>query len=145
MRRPLYTVLASFVLVSNLLEAQETKSQSSESSFAADDNTTALSLLQQSHDLGQQLPVPVRLMNLLPRQAEIASRLRPDLAREWANELLTLASQAKGSLRTSAQNNAIAMLIRFDHDPGRALSLLHSLNIEPMPKWDTSPPEMQLV
>jgi hypothetical protein len=147
MRRPLYTVLTSFVLAINLLAAQETKSQSSEFSVApGGDNTLALSLLQQSHDLGQQLPVPLRLMNLLPRQAEIASRLRPDLAREWANELLTLASQAKGSLRTSTQNTAIAMLIRFDHDPGRALALLHSLNIEePMPKWATSPPEMQLV
>ncbi len=147
MRRPLYTVLASFVLAFNLLAAQENKSQSSEFSVAPrGDDTLAISLLQQSHDLGQQLPVPVRLMNLLPRQAERASRLRPDLAREWANELLILASQAKGSLRTSTQNTAIAMLIRFDHDPGRALALLHSLNIEePMPKWAASPPEMQLV
>src|SRR5882762_218218 len=147
MRRPLYLVLVSFVLAFNLLAAQETKSQSSEFSVApGGDNTLAISLLQQSHDLCQQLPVPVRLMNLLPRQAERASRLRPDLAREWANELLILTSQAKGSLRTSTQNTAIAMLIRFDHDPGRALALLHSLNIEePMPKWAASPPEMQLV
>ena len=147
MQRPLYTVLASFVLVSSLLEGQETKSQSSEFRVSpAIDNTLAIRLLQQSHDLGKQLSVPVRLMNLLPRQSEMASRLRPDLGQEWANELLTLASQAKGSLRTSAQNNAIGMLIRFDHDPGRALVLLHSLNMEePVPKWATSPLEMQLV
>src|SRR6266446_6325691 len=147
MRRPLCTLLASFVLVTNLLEAQETKSRSFESRGApAGDNTTAIILLQQSHDIGQQLPVPMRLMNLLPRQAELASRLRPDLGREWANELLTLSSQAEGSLRTSTQNDAIGMLIRLDPDPGRALALLHSLNIEePVPKWATSPPEMQLV
>ncbi|HXN52823.1 MAG TPA: hypothetical protein VN943_12880 [Candidatus Acidoferrum sp.] len=143
MRRPLCTVLVSFLLFAKLLEAQESKSQSSESGL---DNTTAISLLQQSHDIGQQLPVPMRLMNLLPRQAEMVSRLRPDLGREWANELLTLSSQAKGSLRTSTQNAAIGMLIRFDRDSGRALALLHSLNIEePVPKWATSPPEMQLV
>ena len=147
MRRPLYKVLASFVLITNLLRAQETKSQSFESRGApAGDNTTAISLLQQSHDIGQQLPVPMRLMNLLPRQAEMVSRLRPDLGREWATELLTLSSQAEGSLRTSTQNAAIGMLIRLDPDPGRALALLHRLNIEePVPKWFTSPPEMQLV
>ena len=147
MRRPLCTVLASFVLVTNLLEAQETKSQSFESRVApAGDDTAAISLLQQSHDIGQQLPVPMRLMNLLPRQAEMVSRLRPDLGREWANELLTLSSQAKGSLRTSTQNAAIGMLIRLDPDPGRVLAMLHSLTFEePVPKWATSPPEMQLV
>src|SRR5258705_10468018 len=136
MQRPLYTVLASFVLVSSLLEGQETKSQSSEFRVSpAIDNTLAIRLLQQSHDLGKQLSVPVRLMNLLPRQSEMASRLRPDLGQECANELLTLASQAKGSLRTSAQNNAIGMLIRFDHDPGRAFVLLHRLNMaQPVPK-----------
>src|SRR4029077_10201010 len=145
MLRALCTVLVSFVLVTNLSEAQETKSQSSESrGVPPGDNTMAISLLQQSHDLAQQLPVPARLMNLLPRQAELASRLRPDLGREWANELLTLSSQAKGSLRTSTQNAAIGMLIRLDPDPGRALALLHRLNIEePVPKWATSPPEMQ--
>jgi hypothetical protein len=146
MRRPLYTLLASFALVTNLLEAQETKSQSFARVAPAGDNTTAIDLLQQSHDIGQQLPVQMRLMNLLPRQAEVVSRLRPDLGREWANELLTLSSQAKGSLRTSTQNNAIAMLIRLDPDPGRALTLLHSISFDdPLPKWATSPPEMQLV
>jgi hypothetical protein len=147
MRRPLCTLLASFVLVTSLLEAQETKSQSSESRSApAGDNATVISLLQQSYDIGQQLPVSARLMNLLPRQAELAERLRPDLGREWANELLTLSSQAKGSLRTSTQNTAIGMLIRLDPDPGRVLAMLHSLTFEePVPKWATSPPEMQFV
>jgi hypothetical protein len=103
-------------------------------------------LLQQSHDISQQLPVRVRLMNLLPRQAELVSELRPDLGREWANELFALSSQAKGPQRTSTQNAAIGMLIRLDRDPVRALELLHSLNIEePVPKWATTPPEMRLV
>jgi hypothetical protein len=147
MLRPLCTVLASFVLVTYLLQAQETKSQFSESSVVpAGDNTLAINLLQRSHDVGQQLPVPVRLTKLLPRQAQMASRMRLDLAREWANELLTLSSQAKGSLRISSQNTAIGILIRDDHDPGRALVLLHNLYIEqPVPKWAPSPPEMQLV
>jgi len=146
MRRPLCTILASFVLATNLLEAQDSKSQSSESGVFSTSgaDATMLSLLKQSHDLGQQLPVSLRLMNLLPRQAEMVSRLRPDLGREWANELFTLSFQTKGAQRSFVQNTAMRMLIRLD--PERALELLHSLNIEePVPKWATSPPEMQLV
>src|SRR6266481_2561754 len=142
MRRPLCTILASFVLASNLLETQDCKSQSSESTSGAD--AAILRLLQQSHDLGQQLPVSSRLMNLLPRQVEMVSRLRPDLGREWANELFTLSFQTKGAQRSFVQNTAMLILIRLD--PDRALELLHSLNIEePVAKWATSPPEMQLV
>ena len=148
MRRPLCILLASFVLLTNLLKAQEIKSQSSESGVFSTSGAyaTIIRLLQQSHDMGQQLPVPVRLMNLLPRQAEAVSRLRPDLGREWADELFTLSSQVKGPQRTSTQNAAIGMLIRLDRDSGRALELLHSLNIEePVPKWAPSPLEMGLV
>ena len=142
MRRPLCTILASFVLASNLLETQDCKSQSSESTSGAD--AAILRLLQQSHDLGQQLPVSSRLMNLLPRQVEMVSRLRPDLGREWANELFTLSFQTKGAQRSFVQNTAMRILIRLD--PDRALELLHSLDIEePVAKWATSPPEMQLV
>jgi hypothetical protein len=147
-RRPLCTLLASFVLFTSLLKAQESKSQSFESGVLSTSgiDATIIRLLQQSHDLGQQLPMPVRLMNLLPRQAEAVSQLRPDLGREWASELFTLSSQAKGPQRTSTQNAAIGMLIRLDRDSGRALELLHSLNIEePVPKWAPSPPEMGLV
>ena len=146
MRRSPYRILALFVLVTNLLEAQESKSQSSESAVISTSgaNAAILRLLQQSHDLDQQLPVSLRLMNLLPRQAEIASRLRPDLGREWANELFTLSFQTKGVQRSIAQNTAMRILIRLD--PDRALELLHSLNIEePVANWAASPPEMQLV
>lgn len=139
MRRPLCTFLASFVLLTNLLDAQESKSQPGVVS-AAGANTTIMSLLQQSHDVGQQLPLPVRL-NLLSRQAEMALHLDADVGREWANELFTFSSQAKGG---QPQYAAIGMLIELE--PGRALELLHSLNIEePVPKWATTPPEMQLV
>jgi len=146
MRRPLCTILASFVLVTNLLGAQESKSQSSESGLVSlvHGDVTMLRLLQQSHDLGQQLPVSDRLMNLLRRQAEMVSRLRPDLGREWANELFTLSFQTKGAQRSYAQNAAMAVLIRLD--PDRALELLHSLNMdEPEARQDASPPKMQLV
>lgn len=146
MRRPLRTMLLSFLFVSILLEAQDRKAQDSQSgtlSTSASD-ATLVSLLEESHALGQQLPVLLRLTNLLPRQAEMVSRLRPDLAQEWANELFTLSAQAKGTQRSIAQNTAMRMLIRLN--PDRALESLHSLNIEePVPKGATSPPEMQLV
>jgi hypothetical protein len=143
MWRSLGTLLALFVLSTSLL-AQESKPPSSVSASSVD--ATILRLLDESHDLGRQLPVPVRLMNLLPRQAELVSQLRPDLGREWASELYSLSSQAKGPQRTSVQNAAIGMLIRLDPDSGRALELLHSLNIqEPVPNWAPTPPEMQLV
>jgi hypothetical protein len=146
MRRPFCTLLASFALVTNLLEAQEIKSKSSESGVlsAGGADATILRLLQQSHDLDQQLPVSSRRMNVLAQQAGMVSRLRPDLGREWANELFTLSFQTKGVQRSIAQNTAMRILMRLD--PDRALELLHSLNIEePVAKWVTSPPEMQLV
>lgn len=146
MRRPLCTILASFVLLSNLLEAQDSKSQSSKPGVLStnDADAMAVDLLQQSHSFSQQLPVSMRLMNLLPRQAEMVSRLRPDLGREWANELFTLSFQTQGAQRSFVQNAAMRMLVRLD--PERALELLPSLSIEePVPKWATSPPEMQLV
>lgn len=146
MRRPLRTMLLSFLFVSILLEAQERKPQDPQSGTlsTSGSDATVVSLLEESHALSQQLPVLLRLMDLLPRQAEMVSRLRPDLAQEWANELFTLSAQAKGNQRSIAQNTAMRMLIRLN--PDRALESLHSLNIEePVPKWATSPPEMQLV
>lgn len=144
MRRPLRTVLASFVLVTNLLEAQESNSQSSEFGVlpTRGADATIISLLQQSHDLDHQLPVSVRL-DVLPRQAQMVSQFRADLGREWANELFTLSFQTKSDQRSFVQNTAMGMLIRLD--PDRALELLHSLNVEePEAKWATSPLQMQL-
>lgn len=146
MRRPLCTILASFVLVSNLLEAQDRKRQDpgSRTLSTSESAATVVSLLEESHTIGQQMPVSSRLAYLLPLQAQMVSRLRPDLAQEWANELLSLSAQANGAQRSIAQNAAIRMLIRLN--PDRALEALHGLHIEePLPKWATSPPEMQLV
>lgn len=146
MRRPLCAILASFLLAPCFLQAQDTKSQFSESRplSTARADSTILDLLQQSHDLGQQLPVSFRVMNLLPEQAQMVSRLRPDLGRQWANELFDLSFQMQGAQQTSVQNTALRILVRLD--PDRALELLPRLNIEePVPKWAFSPPEMQLV
>ena len=127
MRQPLGMFLASFVLATNLLEAQDSKVQSSESVALSNGGTdvTLLTLLQRSHDVSQQLPVSARVMELLPRQAEMVSQIRPDLGREWATELFTLSFQTKGFQRSSAQSTAMRLLIRLD--PERALELLHSL------------------
>lgn len=145
MGRSRCTILALFVLATSSLEAQESKSQSSESAaLSTGGDATVLRLLRESHDLSQQLPVSLRLMNLLPRQAEMISRLRPDLGREWANELFTLSFQTKGTRRSSLQNTAMRLLIRLD--PNRALELLHNLTIEqPAPERAAALPEMQLV
>jgi hypothetical protein len=146
MRQPLGMFLASFVLATNLLEAQDCKVQSSESVALSNGGTdgTLLTLLQRSHDVSQQLPVSARVMELLPRQAEMVSQLRPDLGREWANELFTLSFQTKGFQRSSAQSTAMRLLIRLD--PERTLELLYSLKIEELaPKWAGSSAEMQVV
>ena len=109
MRRPLCTILASFVLATNLLGAQESKPQSSESGAISPGgaDATILKILQQSHALDQQLPVWDRA-TLLSRQAEMVSRLRPDLGRDWANELFTLSPQTKREdQRSFMQNHAM--------------------------------------
>lgn len=145
MRRSRYTILALFVLATRSLEAQESKSQSSASAaLSTGGDATVLRLLQESHDLCQQLPVGLRLMNVLRRETEMISRLRPDLGREWANELFTLSFQMKGTQRSFSQNTAMRLLIRLD--PNQALELLHSLTIEePAPERAAARPEMQLV
>ncbi len=145
MQRPVCSVLASFVLAINLLGAQESKPQPSESATISPGgaDSTILKLLQQSHDLDQQLPVWDRA-TLLSRQTEMVSRLRPDLGRDWANELFTLSSQTKREeQRSFMQNHAMGTLIRLD--PDRALELLNSMKIEEPPAWAASAPEMQLV
>jgi hypothetical protein len=138
MRRPSCVVLASFVLLASLGKPQETKSQSLESGAAS----TVVSLLQQSHDVGQQLPLSERL-TLLPRQTRMVSRFRNDLGQEWANELFAISFQTKGTQRSWAQSTAMGVLVRLD--PDRALELLHSMSMEePEANCDISPPKMEL-
>ena len=78
------------MLATNLLGAQESKPQSSESGTISPGgaDATILKLLQQSHDLDQQLPV-------WDRATLLARRLRPDLGRDWADELFRLSPQMK--------------------------------------------------
>ena len=145
MPRPLSTVLVSFVLVTNLLEAHEGKSQSSETEAHSNvgDDAQVMSLLQQSHDINQQLPVRARFF-LLTQQAQLASQMRVDLGRAWANELFALSFQTKGDQRSTTQLSAMGILARLD--PDRALVLLHSMSMEePETYRTTSPPKMQLV
>jgi hypothetical protein len=145
MRRPLGTVLVSFVLVTNFLEAQESKSQSRETGVRSTvgDEAQILSLSQQSHDINQQLPVRARFY-LLTQQAQLASQMRADLGRAWANELFTLSFQVKGDQHSTTQLSAMGMLARLD--PDSALVLLHSVSMEePETYRTTSAPKMQLV
>jgi hypothetical protein len=101
-----------------------------------------VSLVQQSYDLDPHVPVWLRL-SLLTEQAQMASQLRPDLGRDWANELFELSFQTKGAQRSSVQITAMGLLIGLD--PDRALDLLHSLSMDaPEGKWAFWPPKMQL-
>src|SRR5208283_3365 len=122
--------------------AQDPQSSGSAALSTSSAGTTIVSLLQQSHDLGQQLPVSMRL-NMLRRQALMVSKLRADLGREWANELITLSFQAKEGHRAVAQETAMSVLIRLD--PDRALELLHSISMEePEANWSTTPPKLEI-
>ena len=144
MLRPLSTVLVSLVLATNALEAQENKSQSSETraQSSASNDVQVVSFLQQSHDINQQLPVRARFY-LLTQQAQLASQLRVDLGRAWANELFTLSFQVNGDECSRAQESALSILARLD--PDRALILLHSMSFEEPETYTTiSPPKMQL-
>jgi hypothetical protein len=129
MRPSICALLVSFALVANLSEAQQSKSQSAESGVPSSggNETTIISLLQQSHYLEEPLPVNTRL-SLLARQAPLVSQLRVDLGREWANELFALSFQTKGHSRSIAQGTAMRILASID--PDRALTLLHSMSME---------------
>lgn len=145
MARTFWPILALFALATDPLVAQESKPQSSESGMISPSraDATILKFLQESHDLDQQLALWDR-STLLSRQAEVVSQLRPDLARNWANELFTLSFQTKRmDQRSFMQNHAMGMLIRLD--PDRALELLDSMKIAEPPPEAASVPELQLV
>jgi hypothetical protein len=144
MLRPILAVFVSFLVLTNLLEAQASKPQSAEyRQQSTSDDSTSVNLIQQSHNLDYLLPPPMRV-GMLARQAEMASHSNPDLGREWANELFTLSLQVKGTRRSQAQSTALGILIRLD--PDRALELLHQLSPEdPEAKSATWPPQTGLV
>ncbi len=125
MLRPIFAVLGSFVVLTNLLEDRVSKPQSPEYRLqSTSDTSTFLSLNQQSHDLDYLLPPPMRV-GMLTRQAEMISHLNADLGREWANEVFALSLQLKESQRSQVQGTALRIVIRLD--PDRALELLHQL------------------
>jgi len=125
--RRLCAMLGALALAMSFADAHKSTLQPQSSEPRDGSDATIMSLLQQSHDLAQQLAVPMRT-NLLMRQAQMVSQSRPDLAREWANELLTLSAQIKGAQRAYLQNSAMRVLVRVD--PDRALEMLHGLSVE---------------
>jgi hypothetical protein len=145
MVRPIFAVLGSFVVLTNLLEAQASKRQYEYQQLSTSDPSTAVGLIQQSHDLDNLLPPPMRV-GMLTRQAEMVSQLNPDHGREWAIELFALSLQVKGSQRSQAQSMALGILVRLA--PDRALDLLHQLSpADPEVKsatFVTWPPQTQL-
>ena len=97
-----------------------------------------MSLLEQSHDLAQQIPPGARL-RLLTEQTELASNYRADLSKEWANELFVISREVKaGPVRSYAQSSALAVLVRLD--PNGALGILDGADLEVLaPKEGGSP------
>src|SRR4029077_7485158 len=93
MLRPIFAVLGSFVVLTNLLAAQASKLQSAENpQQSTSDTSTFIDLIQQSHDLDHLLPSPMSVW-LLTRQTDMISHSNPDLGREWANELFASSLQ----------------------------------------------------
>ncbi|HKU27098.1 MAG TPA: hypothetical protein VJQ54_16605 [Candidatus Sulfotelmatobacter sp.] len=127
MQRSLGTfLLFSLILIPNLSTAQPGGGQTFRSAPPAriGSAVTIVSLLEQSHDLDKQVPLQFRMF-LLRMQVEQVAELRPDLGRDWANELFLLASQEKGQQRATMQGFAMSILARLD--PDRALELLHAM------------------
>ena len=144
MRPPGSALTVSFALLVSFSEVCQGKPQSSQSTspLGSRNDSTIISLLQQSHDLNPQWPARMRL-SLLARQTQMVSSLRADLGRAWANELFTLSLQSDGNERSRIQDAAVAILARLD--PDRAIELLHSIDIgEPQGKGMLSPPSTQL-
>ena len=145
MQRPIVLLLALLVLLPNLSKAQSNSSQlnGTRGVWPEGSHSMAVSLLQQSHDLNPQFNLGTRIY-LLQRQAEAMSRVDSQMGHAWAQELLTLSTQTKGSLRSFSENSAMSILVRLN--PDQALLLLHSLSKdEPQESSVQSLPNRQLV
>lgn len=123
MRHSLRPLLAFLFLLSTSL-TQQGSGQSSGLPPRVGSEALIVDLLQQSHDLNKQAPLHLQPF-LLRMQANLAAELRPDLGREWANELFQFASQQKGQERAATQGIAMSILVQVD--PDRALELLHAM------------------
>lgn len=145
MQRPVALLLTFLALPTAFLKAQENSQQPSGtgSSLSHGSYTMVVNLLQQSHDLNPQFNLPTRIY-LLERQADAMSGLDAALGEAWAQELLALAAQTRGNLRSRAENSAMSILVRLN--PDRALTLLHSLSKDER-QADRTPrlPNMKLV
>jgi hypothetical protein len=129
MPHSLAVLLLSFSLLSGTSTAQQVGGQSAALPRPARVGSDAaiVDLLQQSHDLDEQAPGGPHVF-LLRMQIEQVMEPRPDLGREWANELFRLASQEKGQERANTQAFAMSILARLD--PDRALELLHAMETD---------------
>lgn len=145
MQRSVILSLVLFVALPSLSKPQENSRQTNGTRNGSPEgsNSTVVNLLEQSHDLNPQFDLGVRI-NLLQRQAEAMSRADWELGQAWAQELLALARQTKGSLRSFTESSAMSILVRLN--PDRAVLLLHSLSKEEPQEGSTpSLPNGQLV
>jgi hypothetical protein len=125
MVRPVFSALFSFIFLIHLVAADASNAQYViYDRQSVRDTDTFVSLVQQSHDIDNSMPPPVRA-RILTRQTEMISYLKPALSQEWSNELFALSLQVQGSQRSEVQSSALSILVRLD--PDRSLDLLHQL------------------
>ena len=141
MRHTLSAVLLLLTVRSIETIAGATQSSAGAPNPAAD-NSLIVSLLEQSHDIDQQLSLAAHL-DLLSRQVSILSRVEggesKQLAEQWAGELFALAAHAKQPSRSYLQGSALTTLVRLN--PNRALELLQTAQLD----TEVAPsPKMQL-
>lgn len=128
MARPPFLVLPCFFLLTSLLQGRDSAAQYSYAkvrSLSTDETNVFLSLIQQSHDLDQLLPPPIRV-EMLVRQAEAVWQVSPVLGREWADESLILSAQLEPEGRSQVQTRALRLLVHLDSTKG--LEHLHQMN-----------------
>ena len=124
--RPSFPMLVMVLLVSaagpRIRAGQATGAPSSP---AEANSSLIVSLLVESHDLDQQVPLPVHLY-LLNRQINgilhVSGEQGTALTRQWANEMFTLAAKTKEPMRSSYQGGALNILATVD--PSSAVELL---------------------
>jgi hypothetical protein len=123
---------------------QRGDSQASVSKDAPADSVQSriISLLRESHDVAQQLPIEDRLY-FLAQQTRMVSQLNSNLGREWASELLLVASQAN---RKNPYYSQIALGVLVRLDPDQPLEPLDKLSWEETgPRLAPYRPSMQVV
>lgn len=143
MKRPVILFVALLASFPSISKPQNPLPSSGPIAVLDDSKSTVVNLLRQSHELNPQFNLPTRVY-LLERQADAMSRVDAAFGEAWAQELLALAPQTKGNLRSRAENSAMTILVRLN--PDRALTLLHSLSKDE-PQADRTPalPNMKLV